>query len=140
MRIFLAPILLFLIVSCTDRPIEAPGAQVREIMQQQEIAWNDGDIDRFMEGYSDTICFIGSNGRTCGRDAVTANYGRSYPDRNAMGELKFEIIEILPVGSENVWVTGGWTLFRSADTLQGGFSLLWAMERGGWRIVRDHSY
>ena len=109
-------------------------------MRQQEVAWNNGDIASLMEGYSDTICFIGSNGRTCGRKAVAANYKRSYPDRTVMGELKFDIYEVVPAGEQNSWVTGGWTLFRSADTLSGGFSLLWAREKEAWRIVRDHSY
>ncbi len=130
-------ILLF-IISCSDR--DAAEQHVREIMRQQEIAWNSGDIDRFMEGYSDTICFMGSRGLTCGREEVAANYKKSYPDPDTMGELKFQITEIVPVGNGNAWVTGGWTLFRSADTLQGGYSLLWTREREGWRIVRDHSY
>lgn len=104
------------------------------------MAWNKGDIHGFMNGYSDTICFVGSKGITCGRDAVTANYERSYPDASAMGRLTFGLIEVVPAGTGHTWVCGTWRLDRSADTLSGGFTLLWAKEQDGWRIVRDHSY
>jgi hypothetical protein len=57
-----------------------------------------------------------------------------------MGDLTFTIIEVVPAGRANAWTTGLWTLRRSDDTLSGGFSLLWALEDDGWRIVRDHSY
>lgn len=114
--------------------------EVRQVMRQQEEAWNAGDIRGFMEGYSDTICFVGSRGMTCGKEEVAANYRRSYPDKAAMGELHFGITEIVPIADRNAWLTGTWQLIRPSDTLSGGFSLLWAREQDAWRIVRDHSY
>ncbi|MBL7940923.1 MAG: nuclear transport factor 2 family protein [Flavobacteriales bacterium] len=109
-------------------------------MMDQEQAWDHGDIPAFMQHYSDTICFIGRGSRTCGREAVTANYLKTYPDKGAMGDLSFGIDEILPAGKDHAWVTGTWKLYRATDTVGGGFSLLWAKERAGWRIVRDHTY
>ena len=134
-----AAILLFLVTLFSCQEAEPEGA-IRKIMADQESAWDAGDIPGFMEGYSDTICFISSRGRTCGRGAVTANYLKSYPDRSVMGDLEFKVHEVLPSGRSNAWVTGEWTLYREADTVQGGFSLFWAKEVVGWRIVRDHTY
>jgi ketosteroid isomerase-like protein len=31
-------------------------------------------------------------------------------------------------------------LVRTADTLGGGFTLLWVKEGEAWKIARDHSY
>jgi len=140
-RIAILPALILLITACN-----APGFRsddedaIRSVMTAQEQAWNSGDIHSYMEGYSDTICFIGSKGMTCGLQEVTANYLKSYPDRDAMGELHFGITEVVGAGANHAWVTGTWALHRQADTLGGGFSLLWAREQDEWRIVRDHSF
>lgn len=93
-----------------------------------------------MEGYADRVCFVSSKGTTCGRAAVTANYQQHYPDKAAMGDLHFGDLEILPAGADHAWCTGRWELLRQADTLGGGFSLLWQRGADGWRILRDHTY
>lgn len=110
------------------------------MMAAQEAAWDRGDLPGYMEGYHTDVCFIGKRGRTCGRAAVTRNYERSYPDGDAMGDLQFGIDEVLPVEGNHAWVTGTWQLARQADTLAGGFSLLWQKGGDGWRIIRDQSY
>lgn len=112
---------------------------IRIVMADQEAAWDRGDIPGFMEGYTDTICFVSKRGRTCGKEAVTANYLKSYPDKAAMGDLTFTIHEVVPAGSHNAWVSGGWALYREADTIGGSFALLWQRQEEGWRIVRDHT-
>lgn len=109
-------------------------------MADQELAWDRGDIPGFMAGYADDICFIGRSGRTCGKDQVTRNYEKNYPDRAAMGDLRFGVQEVLLTDPEHAWVTGTWELFRAVDTVGGGFSLLWRRDSEGWRIIRDHTY
>ena len=109
-------------------------------MRHQEQAWDAGDIAGFMVHYSDTICFLGPRWRNCGKAKVQASYERNYPDRAAMGDLTFGITEVLPIGGDQAWCTGTWALYRPADTLSGGFTLLWVLEDGRWRIVRDHTY
>ncbi|MBP6699538.1 MAG: nuclear transport factor 2 family protein [Flavobacteriales bacterium] len=115
-------------------------AAVREVMLQQEQAWDRGDIPGFMVGYDEKVCFISPKGSTCGRDSVTARYLRTYPDQQAMGDLEFGIGEVLPAGNDHAWCTGTWKLHRSRDTVAGGFSLFWARTPQGWRILRDHTY
>jgi len=118
----------------------SPEAAIRAVMAAQETAWDNGDLVAYMAGYDTSVCFIGRKGRTCGREAVTRNYQESYPDRAAMGDLRFTLSEVLPAGTDHAWVTGAWELVRATDTLDGGFSLLWHKNAEGWRIIRDHSY
>jgi ketosteroid isomerase-like protein len=139
-------LLLGLLATCTNSRT-SPSQQansseqaIRQAMSDQEAAWDRGDIPGFMAHYSDTACFIGRKGRTCGRDAVTANYLKSYPDNAAMGDLSFGTDEVIMVGERHAWLTGTWTLHRMADTLGGGFSLFWVKEGEVWRIARDHTY
>lgn len=113
---------------------------IRQVMSAQEKAWDNGDIPGFMEGYSDSVCFVSKKGITCGKAGVTANYQKHYPDKVAMGELTFGGLEILGAGANNAWCTGTWELVRAQDTLGGGFSLLWERTAQGWRILRDHTY
>ncbi len=129
----------------------ADDTAIREVMADQERAWDRGDIPGFMEGYADSICFISLKGKSCGKAAVTAHYVKTYPDKAAMGDLSFGQLEILGAGANNAWATGTWKLVRAADTLGGGFSLFWqrmpqgrlregASATARWRIVRDHTY
>ena len=113
---------------------------IRQVMADQEVAWDTGDIPGFMEGYADEVCFVSRKGTTCGKAGVTANYQKSYPDQAAMGDLSFGGLEILGAGPDHAWCTGSWELIRAQDTLGGGFSLLWERTAQGWRILRDHTY
>lgn len=115
-------------------------AAITKAMDAQEQAWDRGDIPGFMTYYSDTICFLSPKGRRCGKAEVQASYERNYPDQAAMGDLQFGVHEVLPIGRGSAWCTGTWQLHRNTDTIGGGFSLLWVLERDGWRIVRDHTY
>lgn len=129
---------LLLLACCTSAPPPVEG--VTAAMQEQQKAWDRGDILGFMDAYADSVCFLSPQGRTCGKRAVTANYIRRYPDTTAMGKLTFDGLEVLPAGDAHAWCTGRWHLLRQADTLSGGFSLLWERTGGQWLIVRDHTY
>lgn len=113
---------------------------IRQVMNDQEAAWDRGDIDRFMQGYADSVCFISPGDRTCGREQVAARYHARYVDRAAMGDLTFGIHEILLAGDAHAWLTGTWCLERVQDTVSGGFSLFWVNGPDGWQILRDHTY
>lgn len=145
MKRFTHAVAVLFLVACgppatAPAPYTDPATAVRAVMQQQQAAWNQGDIDGFMSGYAPDICFIGGSGTTCGRDSVTARYKRRYPDRAAMGELTFSGLEVLPAGDGHAWCTGRWSLARATDTLGGGFSLFWERMGADWRILRDHTY
>jgi ketosteroid isomerase-like protein len=111
------------------------------VMADQETAWNKVDLQGFMNGYweSDSLRFIGKSGITYGWQPTLANYQRSYPDKAAMGKLKFTILRVESLGKGVAHVTGAWLLTREKDAPQGYFTLLWRKIKGRWVIVADHS-
>ena len=114
---------------------------ILEIMASQEMSWNKGDLEGFMNGYwrSDSLRFIGKSGITYGWQPTLANYQRSYPDKAAMGKLKFTILRVESLGKGVAHVTGAWLLTREKDAPQGYSTLLWRKINGEWVIVADHS-
>ena len=65
---------------------------------KQQKYWNEGNIDKFMFAYwqNEGLSFVGRSGVTKGWKQTLANYKKSYPDKETMGILSFEIIEICP--------------------------------------------
>jgi ketosteroid isomerase-like protein len=116
-------------------------AAIQAVMDTQQVAWNRGDIDGFMQGYwaSDSLRFIGKRGITFGWQSTFDNYKKSYPGTEAMGRLQFTNLSMEITGDSSAYVIGKWELFRTADTLSGHYSLLWKCMNGRWIIVADHS-
>ena len=114
---------------------------IRNIMAAQELAWNRGDLEGFMDGYwhSDSLRFIGSKGLTYGWQQTLDNYKKSYPNADAMGQLKFTILSVEQLSRRSAYVIGKWHLTRKAGDLSGHYTLLWKKKGGKWMIVADHS-
>ena len=114
---------------------------IRAVLTAQQAAWNRGDIPAFLEGYwnSPELTFAGSDGIARGYDGVLARYRKNYPDRKAMGELKFSGLEIRPLGPDAALVLGHWHLQRQSDELAGVFTLVFERFPIGWRIIHDHT-
>ena len=142
MRIHWPVFLLLAVLTACGGHVFGPGDEeaIRQVMADQETAWDRGDIPGFMEGYAPDVCFVSDRGTTCGREQVTANYQRRYPNKDAMGDLEFSVGEVIAAGGDHAWCTGGWKLHRESDTLSGGFSLLWQRQGDAWRIIRDHTH
>ena len=83
--------------------------------------------------------FIGKNGITYGYEKTLANYRKSYPDMDAMGELKFDILKMTPLAADTYFVVGKWMLKRDSGDVSGHFTLLMKKIKGKWVIVSDHS-
>jgi len=114
---------------------------IRNSMNEQLSAWNNGDIDRFMATYwqSDSLKFIGKSGITYGWQKTLDNYKRNYPDTAAMGKLNFNLIEVKRLSVLYYSVVGKWHLSRSIGDLSGHFTLLFKKIKNKWVIVMDHS-
>jgi hypothetical protein len=113
---------------------------IREVLAKQVSAWNQNDIEGFMQGYwkSDSLLFIGSK-ITHGWDSTLARYKRSYPDKAAMGILKFEIMRMDFISRDSYLVTGKYLLAREKDNPSGVFTLLFRKKNGQWVAVYDHT-
>ncbi len=115
--------------------------QIQRVMDQQQEAWNRGDLEVYMNGYwkSDSLRFIGKRGITYGWQPTLDNYKKGYPNADAMGRLQFTNLSIELTGDSSAYVIGKWMLYRTTDTLSGHYSLLWKRMDNQWLIVADHS-
>lgn len=120
---------------------DAAELEIRSVMLKQEQCWNNADLECFMIGYleTDSLVFVGRRGLTHGWQSTLDNYKKSYPDPQAMGKLKFELIKFTPLGKEHILVIGKYTLTRQLDEPSGYFSLVWQKIAGKWVIIADHS-
>ncbi|HET9804958.1 MAG TPA: nuclear transport factor 2 family protein [Candidatus Acidoferrum sp.] len=116
-------------------------APIRDLLAKQQAAWNAGDVDAFLLGYWDSkeLTFSGSGGITRGFAGVRERYRKSYPDRQAMGELDFSDLEVRELGADAALVLGHWHLKRSRGDVGGVFSLVFQRFPEGWRIIHDHT-
>lgn len=138
MRIFLIILTSLSIMSCSKTPSQEK--EILAVMEMQEQAWSNGNLDQFMQGYwqSDSLMFVGKNGIKYGWQTTLDNYKKSYPDKAAMGKLEFEIIK-LEVNNETAFMLGKWSLIRESDNPNGHFALYWKKINGSWVITIDHT-
>ncbi len=131
----------FAMIGCAQHTEDKDFQAIRAAMGEQEQAWNQGDIDAFMEHYwkSEDLQFIGSRGPTYGWQTTLENYKKNYPDRDAMGKLRFDILNINRRDKKVISVLGKFTLERKNDQPSGYFLLIWQKIKGKWVIVADHT-
>ena len=116
-------------------------AAVKAVLAGQQTAWNQGDVETFMQGYwnSPQLTFAGTSGITRGYAPVLAHYKEGYPDHAAMGHLEFSDLEVHSLGGDAALVLGKWHLTRQAGNVGGVFSLVFQRFPDGWKIVHDHT-
>jgi hypothetical protein len=114
---------------------------IMKVMSFQQDAWNQGDIDSFMEGYlkSDELVFSGKSGPVYGWENTRKRYYSSYPNTKVMGELNFTIKKIRSVSLSTAYLIGEYYLKRSGEDSYGHFTLLWKKIDSNWLIVSDHT-
>lgn len=115
--------------------------KILSILAAQEKAWNEGDIQQFMLGYweNDSLVFVGKSGLTYGYNNTLENYKKGYPDKTYMGQLKFTILSMQPLGKAYYRIIGKWELKRTVGNLNGHYTLLLQKINGEWKIISDHS-
>lgn len=116
-------------------------SQIRQVLERQQQAWNRGDIEEFMAGYEKSEALVFTSGGIVHRgwDSTLVRYRESYPDRQAMGRLRFSDLEITLLGASGAVVLGRWELQRVSDRPHGVFTLVFRRTRRGWKIVHDHT-
>jgi uncharacterized protein (TIGR02246 family) len=123
--------------------LHAQADAVKQVLADQENAWNRGDIAAFMTGYADSpqTTFIGTTIEH-GYRSIFARYQKKYASREAMGHLDFTNLTVRMLGADHAVVTGHFHLTRSATgggDASGIFSLLFEKEAAGWKIILDHT-
>jgi beta-aspartyl-peptidase (threonine type) len=111
------------------------------LLNEQARAWNEGDLDAFVEGYApiDELVFAGPDSVHVGYAAMVQRYRDKYGDRAAMGRLVFADTELHPQGADHVRVSGTWLLERKDDRPWGRYVLVLRRFAEGWLIVLDYT-
>lgn len=144
LRIGLVLTILLTLQQCKSSDMtdhEADKVAIEQVLNDQQTAWNQGDLEKFMTGYlnSPELSFVGSSGIQRGYDTVLERYKKNYPDNATMGELHFTNLEFLPAGKGFYLVMGQFELNRATDNPSGYFTLLWQKTPKGWKIINDHT-
>jgi len=139
------PILFLLVLpfisNGQDREWTKNQKEILAVLDTQQEAWNNYDLEGFMEGYwkSEELKFYGNSGVTYGWDNTLARYKRSYPDKEHTGTLEFVIKEISPIENNSYYVLGEFYLKRGAGDTDGIFMIILKKIKGEWKIVADTS-
>ena len=122
-------------------------AAIKQVLTDQQSAWNNGDIDTFMHGYKNSpdTTFIGKS-IAYGYQPILERYKKAYGTREAMGKLDFSDVTVKMLGRNYAVVTGRFHLARTeagGGDASGIYSLIFERqgerETKGWRIILDHS-
>ena len=115
--------------------------EIRQVLEKQQIDWNKGRIEEFMQGYwhSDKLVFVGKSGLTWGWEPVLNNYQKNYDSPEKRGTLNFEIYQIKPLNPNNAYVIGKWKIERKNEIIQGHFLLIFQKIKKQWKIIADHT-
>ncbi|AMM52159.1 L-asparaginase [Rufibacter sp. DG15C] len=136
-------LLCFSLSFCTTKvpSVSTVQPEIQRIMDDQSQAWNRGDLEGFMAHYwkSDSLVFIGKSGPTYGWQKTLENYQKGYPNKDAMGQLKFTLLKTDVLSPETLFVVGKWHLTRTIGDVGGHFSLVFKKINGQWKIIADHS-
>lgn len=126
--------------NCKDKT-EYPKQDVLNVLSLQFEAWNNANLEKFMEGYekSDSIQFITKNGRVWGWNNIYEKYKKTYFDKNSMGTLTFENMDVKFLSNNTAQVYGNWKVQN--DIVFGGvFSVFLRKKNEQWRIFIDHTW
>ncbi len=125
----------------TDKITNKEKEQIEAILDKQVEAWNDGNLEKFMNTYwkSDQLVFVGGRGPTYGWQATLENYKKGYPNRAAMGELQLKLIDVSKIDTKTVLLIGRFELTREIGDLAGHFTLVIQKMNDKWIIISDHS-
>lgn len=138
--------ILFLLIiltasSCIVDDPDKDKSDILSVLDMQQKAWNDHDLEGFMEGYwkSDSLKYYGSRGLTSGWEKTLSNYKKGYPTKEYTGTLKFVIDAINQIDSNSYYVMGQYHLTRSVGDANGVFMIVFKRINGEWRIISDLS-
>lgn len=141
MKIFLIIATFICLNTLNGQSLTKITSDIKTVLDDQQYAWNAGNIDEFMLGYwqSDSLTFIGSKGLTYGWQKTLETYKKSYPDKATMGQLHFEVLKLDVLSDEAAIMIGRYTLIREQDQPTGLFTLVWKLINGKWVIVSDQT-
>jgi ketosteroid isomerase-like protein len=142
--LLLVGVIAFLAV-CTSAQDANDAARnaIRQVIEDQQSAWNRQDLKAFMAGYwnSPELTFFSGGKESKGWQAALDRYQKNYQSAgHEMGKLEFANLRIEMLGLEAAFVRGEFHLTMSdGKTPHGLFTLVFRKFPEGWKIVHDHS-
>jgi len=132
--------------SKTQKPVKKaakrkPEDIVRATLKAQTAAWNEGDLEAFMDAYSrsDELRYVAGGSVTKGWSATMRRYRERYADDRGLGWLAFDDMDVELVTDNVAVVTGRFNRSKGPESTSGAFSYVMKNADGVWRIVHDHS-
>jgi hypothetical protein len=116
-------------------------AEIHAVLVRQQEAWNRGDLNSLLQTYwkSDEVRYASEAEVVRGFAGICERFHTAYPDRTAMGRLRFSDLETrLPTASDAL-VFGRFTIARGTGRLEGLFSIHLKRFAEGWLIASDHT-
>jgi ketosteroid isomerase-like protein len=116
---------------------------ITEALSLQTDAWNNGELDKFMDIYlnSPSISYTAGGVEVNGYEALKKRYVTKYGSKKeTMGKLSFADLKITELGAKNALCIGHWHLERDKQpAVDGIFSLVFSNTSDGWKIIHDHT-
>ena len=137
-----------LLGACLPTAIRAAGtsakAQVIALLTGQVQAWNKGDLNTFMKGYSHSpeTEYVGASGIVQGWKAIEERYQRNYQATKSMGRLRFDDLHVTVLAPDAALAVGEYVLQSGNNgnkESRGVFTLVLRRFPEGWRIINDHT-
>ena len=115
-----------------------------KVLNTQERAWNQGNIDAYLSGYKNSpdLLFVADGKVTRGFDQLLSDYKHNYPTKDSMGQLTFAELEPHVLNDNFGVVIGKYHVDRSkklGGPADGMFSLVFEKTDQGWKIVVAHT-
>jgi ketosteroid isomerase-like protein len=116
---------------------------IRNVLEQQALAWNQHDLVKFMAGYwnSPDLTFFSGAKVERGWQSALDHYRQSHQgEGREMGRLEFSDPQIKVLSADAAFARGSWHLtMTDGKTPHGVFTLIFQKFPEGWKIVHDHS-
>lgn len=124
-------------------PVDSARASIRKVIEDQQTAWNQQNLEAFMAGYwnSPELTFFSGAHESKSWQAALDRYKKNYQGTgHEMGKLEFTNLRIEVLGPETAFVRGEFHLTMSDGKMPHGlFTLIFRKFPDGWRIIHDHS-
>ena len=111
-----------------------------EVFDRGVAAWNDADLEGYLETYAPDAVYVSGGDVLSGWDVVAAHFRERFAEAADMGRLAVSDLDVLWSDGERAFVVGRWALERMGEPeARGVFSVGLERAKGSWFIVSDHS-